>query len=610
MGKHRSAGGKKPAPPFEIDQFLRVRRTFGGRLSPDGQKVLFVTNLDGRYNLWTVPVDGGWPRQVTFQEEMIMGAAWVLRGTHIVFTADYQGNENRQLYRVPAEGGPVEDLSRRPEVQTFLGDVSRNTRLIAFSDNRREADRFDCYVLDLSTGKETKILQRDMNGIDVPSAFSEDGRYLLVYRDYHNLNSDILLVDRRTGRSKNLTAHEGDARFISPIFSGDGRFAFVVSDLDREFRNVMRIDLKSGESKWTFEARYDIANLAPSPDGRWLAMIEDRKANLTPRVVNSRTQNPLKIRWPAGLTTDLDFGRDGRTLLYANQGPTRPADLWVADLKKGTHRQITHSLVGGIREKDLVSPKYVSYRSFDGLRISGLLYRPKGAPDDGSCPAILWPHGGPNYHNENRFSPWFQTFVSRGLAVFAPDFRGSTGYGKNFQRRIFRDWGGGDLQDLLAGVNFMKEKGIADPKRIGVVGMSYGGFAVLTCITRAPEVFRAAVCAYGPANLFTFIDSNPPSWREGIYALVGHPERDRAYLEDRSPINRVHKIQTPLLVIQGKNDPRVAKAESDQIVDALRERGNPVEYIVYEDEGHGFSRKANEFDALKRSVDFLDRYLK
>jgi len=609
MARSRSSVKTGKPVPFRIDQFMRIRRSFGGRLSPDGKTVLFISNMDGRYNLWTVPAGGGWPTQITFQDEMVMGAAWVRNGSHILFTADYQGNENRQLYLVPAGGGPVEDLTGRPNVQTFLGDVSRNTKLAAFSDNRRKADRFDCYVRDLVSGEEKKILRRDLNGIDVPVAFSPDGKRLLVYRDYHNLNSDILLVNRRSGKARNLTAHEGDARFGSAVFSGDGRAVFVVSDHGREFKNVLRIDLDTNETRPFFEAPYDVAGLAMSPDGRVLALLEDRRANLTPRFLNPRTGKPIKVRWPQGLTGGLDFAKDGRTVLYSNQGPKRPADLWLADLKKGEHRQVTHSLVGGIRERDLVSPRYVSYKTFDGLTIWGLLYLPRGAKPDGKTPAILWPHGGPNYHNENRFSPWFQSFVSRGYAVFAPDFRGSTGYGKSFQRRIFRDWGGGDLKDLLGAVEFLKEKGFADPARIGVVGMSYGGFAVLTCITRAPKTFRAAVCAYGPANLFTFIDSNPPSWREGIYALVGHPVRDREYLEDRSPINRVNAIRTPLMVIQGKNDPRVAQAESDQIVEALRARRRPVEYIVYEDEGHGFSRKENEFDALTKAIAFLDRYM-
>jgi len=608
--KTRKPGGTGREAPFRIEQFLTIRRTFGGRLSPDGRTVLFLSTIDGRYNVWTVPAAGGWPTQVTFQKEMVLGARWVLGGASILFTADLRGNENRQLFLVPAGGGLVEDLTGRPEAQTFLGDVSTDTRWIAYSDNRREKDRFDCYVLDLVRRKERRVLVRNFTGIDAPVAFSRDGRKLLVYRDYHNLNSDVLLVDLRTGSSRNLTAHEGDARFGSCVFSGDGRHVFVVSDRGCEFRRVLRVEAATGKAETFYEAPCDVAELTASPDGKRLAMLEDRRANLVPRIVNPRTGAVVPVAWPEGLVAGLDFGADGRTLLYSHQGPRRPADLCVGDLKTGTHRRITDSLVGGFSESDFTSPRRVSYRSFDGLRIQGLLYVPKGARADGTAPAILWPHGGPNAHNENRFSPWFQTFVSRGYVVFAPDFRGSTGYGKSFQRRIFRDWGGGDLQDLLAAVEFLKGKRLADPKRIAVVGMSYGGFAVLTCITRAPKVFRAAVDAYGPANLFTFIESNPPSWREGIYALVGHPERDRDYLEDRSPVRRVDAIETPLLVIQGKNDPRVAKSESDQIVQALRSRGREVEYVVYEDEGHGFSRKENEFDALRRTVEFLGKHMK
>ncbi len=608
---------KKPkasaSEPLSLEQFLAIRRTFMPRLSPDGKRILFVSNIGGSYNLWTVPSDGGWPTQITAQDDFIMAADWALGGSHIVYTADFQGNENTQVYLVPSSGGRPENLTGNPEVQCFLLGASPSGRQIAWSDNRREKDKFDTYVRDLKTGAEKMVLRRDRVGIDAPSDWSPDGSRLLVYRDDHNLNSNIILTSVRTPPEdfKDITPHTGDAHYFDACFSADGKRAFMIANQGSDFKNVASIGLDSREPalEWTVRARHDAAFVQASPDGRSLCYGLNVRGSIVPRMLDLKTGKDAPLGLRKGIYTSLHFSRDGRKIAYLYQGPTMPADVWTMRIPSGKPVQVTHSMAGGIDQKRLAAPREISYESPDGLKIHGLFYLPRGARKNASLPAILYPHGGPNAQNMNAFSMWFQYLMSRGYCILAPDFRGSTGYGTEFQKLIFRDWGGGDYHDLMAGAGFLRKSGWADPARVGILGMSFGGFAVLTCITRSPGAFKAAVEAYGPANLFTFIASNPPSWAEGVYALVGHPERDKDYLTERSPMNHVDQISTPLLVIQGRNDPRVAKAESDQIVESLRRRGHPVEYIVFEDEGHGFTKMKNQVTALRSTADFFDRHL-
>jgi len=599
--------------PIDLNQFLSIRRTFLPKISPDGKWILFVSNIGGKYNLWKVPAEGGWPHPLTNQEDLILEADWALNGKAVVFTSDFEGNENKQVFQISSDGGPAENLTARPEVQSFLLGASPDGRKIAYSDNRRKSDRFDTYVRDLRSGKEKIVLQRDTTGIDMPVDWSPDGRLLLVYRDDHNLNSNILLTTTASGPNvwTDLTPHEGDALYTHAKFSADGKWAFMVSNEGIDFKNVARVNLTARKPvlEWVLRAKHDVAGITLSPNGKTLVYCLNVRGSILPHFRNLQNGRETAIHFPKGIYSGIQFSRDGKSLVYLYQGPLQPADIWTMKLKDRRPVQVTFSMAGGIPAQRLVKPKEIRYLSFDGLPIHGLLYLPKGAKKNARLPAVLYPHGGPNAQNLNLFSMWFQYLLSRGYAILAPDFRGSTGYGTAFQKRIFRDWGGGDLEDLMHGVKFLKASGYVDPKRIGILGMSYGGFAVLRCITSHPKVFRAAVEAYGPANLFTFIASNPPSWAEGVYALVGHPERDREYLTERSPINHVDRIRTPLLVIQGKNDPRVAQAESEQIVESLRRRRRKVEYILFEDEGHGFTKMRNQIKALHSTADFFDRYL-
>jgi dipeptidyl aminopeptidase/acylaminoacyl peptidase len=302
----------------------------------------------------------------------------------------------------------------------------------------------------------------------------------------------------------------------------------------------------------------------------------------------------------------LTLSPDGRHAALIWQGPQRPPDLYVIETKTGKARRLTDSMLGGLRPRQLIEPELVSYPSFDGREIPAWLYRPKRR---GRVPVVLSIHGGPESQERPVYMPLYQYLLSRGIAVLATNIRGSSGYGKSFQKLIHRDWGGGDVRDWDHAVKWLHRQDWVNRDRIAVWGGSYGGFAVLSCVTRLPDYWRCAVDIFGPSNLVTFVKAVPPTWKRFMDRWVGNPETEEDFLVERSPITYVEQVKAPLLVIQGAKDPRVVKPESDQMVERLRSLGREVEYEVFEDEGHGFTRRTNELRAFKLSADWLERHL-
>ena len=308
-----------------------------------------------------------------------------------------------------------------------------------------------------------------------------------------------------------------------------------------------------------------------------------------------------------GFQPPVALSADGSHAAVILSGPRTPADVWVIETETGRARTVTDSWIGGMREGELVDVELISYSSFDGRDIPAWLYRPSEA--NGTVPVVLSIHGGPEAQERAIYQPLYQYLLSRGIGVLATNIRGSTGYGKTYQRLVQRDWGGGDLKDWDYAARWLREQDWVDADRIGVFGGSYGGFAVLSCVTRLPDYWAAAVDIFGPSNLITFAKAVPPTWRRMMKRFVGDPEEDAELLRERSPLTYIDSVRAPLLVIQGAKDPRVVKPESDQLVEKLRELGRTVEYVVFEDEGHGFTKRPNELKAMRLSAEWLERHL-
>jgi dipeptidyl aminopeptidase/acylaminoacyl peptidase len=602
-------------PLFE--QFMAYRR-FSGVLAftRDGEHVLFVSNISGQFNLWRVPVGGGWPDQLTgFADETVRTLGVSPRDGTIALSADPDGDEFHQIYLIDPDGGWPRQITAAPEVQHFVGAdaFSPDGSRFAFAANARTPTDMEVWVRELDSAEVRPVWGEGR--FAVPAGWSPDGTQLIGVDFRNNSDTSLYLIDLDSGETRELTPHEDDIVFFPGPWAKDGSGFYFLTDEGREFRGLAFYDLLKRSYDWIETPDADIDEVAMSEDGRVLAWLvnEDGWERLRLRDLERGTDLP-DPHTPRGARPHLTgfeppvaLSPDGSHAAIILSGPRRPPEVLVVETDSGRAQTVTDSWIGGMDEDDLVDVELISYPTFDGRDIPAWLYRPREA--NGAVPVVLSIHGGPEAQERAIYQPLYQYLLSRGIAVLATNIRGSTGYGKSYQRLVQRDWGGGDLKDWDHAVRWLRDQDWVDADRIGVFGGSYGGFAVLSCVTRLPDHWAAAVDIFGPSNLITFAKAVPPTWRRMIKRFVGDPEEDADFLRERSPLTYIDNVRAPLLVIQGAKDPRVVKPESDQLVEKLRELGRTVEYVVFEDEGHGFTKRPNELRAMRLSAEWLERHL-
>jgi dipeptidyl aminopeptidase/acylaminoacyl peptidase len=604
----------RKSPLFE--QFFAVRR-FSSVLAftADSANLLFASNISGQFNLWSVPVEGGWPDQLTaFADETVRGVGVSQTDGRIVLCADHDGDEFHQLYLLDPDRGWPEKITDEPQVQHYVGSDawSPDGTRFAYAANARTPTDMETWVRDVGSGKSRPVFGVGM--FSFPGPWSPDGTKLLAIEFRNNSDASIHLIDVEAATSRELTPHDDDALFVPGAWSPEGSGFYFVTDEGSEFRGLAFYDLATDRYEWVEEPTQDVEDLKASHDGRVLAWLVNDDGYDRLRVRDLETGRDL----PApdlpdgarphltGAEPPLAVSPDGSYAALILASPRRPPEAWVVETETGAARAVTDSRIGGLSEEDLVDVELISFPSFDGRDIPAWLYRP---PIEGKVPVLLSIHGGPEAQERPVYQPVYQYLLSRGIAVLATNIRGSTGYGKSYQRLVQRDWGGGDMQDWEHAVKWLHQQDWVDPSRIAVYGGSYGGFAVLTCVTRLPDYWAAAVDIFGPSNLVTFAKAVPPTWKRFIARFVGDPETEVDFLMERSPITYVENVKTPLLVIQGATDPRVVKGESDQMVEKLKSLGRDVEYVVFDDEGHGFTKRANELKAYGLAAEWLERHL-
>jgi dipeptidyl aminopeptidase/acylaminoacyl peptidase len=600
-----------------MEQFFAVRR-FSSALAftADGSQLLFASNMSGQFNLWRVPVEGGWPHQLTsFAEETVRGIGVSPVDGRILLCADHDGDEFHQMYLLDPERGWPEKITDEPQVQHYVGSAAwapDGTRF-AYAANARKPTDMEVWVRDLESGETRPVFGEGMFAF--PGTFSPDGTKLLALDFRNNSDTSIHLVDLETGETRELTPHEDEGIFVSGPWARDGSGFYLISDADSEFHGLAFYDLASDTTRWVEEPTMDVDDVSMSADGRVLGWIVNDQGYDRLRLRDLETGQDLPdADLPSGARPHLTgaepplaLSPDGSHAAVISASPRRPPEAWVVETRSGKSRPVTDSRLGGLREDDLVDAELVTYTSFDGREIPAWLYRPPNV--DGKAPVVLSIHGGPEAQERPVYQPLYQYLLSRGIGVLATNIRGSTGYGKTYQRLVQRDWGGGDMQDWEHAAKWLREQEWVDADRLGVYGGSYGGFAVLTCVTRLPDYWAAAVDIFGPSNLVTFAKAVPPTWKRFIARFVGDPETEADFLMERSPITYVENVRAPLLVIQGATDPRVVKGESDQLVERLESLGRKVEYVVFDDEGHGFTKRTNELKAYGLAAAWLERHL-
>ena len=601
---------------LSIEKLYMTRQVGGADWSPDGKQIVFVSNMSGRNNLWLVPSEGGWPTQLTVSDQRQGAAAWSPDAKWIAYQSDYDGDEQWDLFIVSPKTGQVVNLTNTRDIAEMGPLWSPDSRYIAYMVKPRTSSVSEIDLFDMAMRKIKHITT------DTPKdkrnsgpAWSKDAKWI-AYTQHQakGTDSNVFVAEVATGKSTLVTEHSGDEIWTVDDFSPDGKKLLITSNAQNGYENVGLLDIASKKTTWLTKDKWEINGGKFSPDGKrvtWTANVDGTTDIFVHDLVSGKTSSlPL----PKGLNDltgrSTPFTKDGARMLYYHNGPTAPGDLWVYTTATGKSQQITHSLVGGMRSEDMVEPSLVHYPSKDGKwTISALVYMPFNLPRNGQHPAIVFVHGGPSSQTVNAFSRIVQHFANQGYIVIAPNYRGSTGYGKEFQEANLFDMGGGDLQDVFSAAEWIKQSGYVDPKKLIIMGGSYGGYLSMMSVTKAPDLWAAGVPIVPFVNYFTEIENEDPVLREIDLAQMGDPEKNKDLYRDRSPIFFVDQIKAPLLLLAGGNDPRCPKTEAQQVVDAIKKRGGVVDYKVYENEGHGFSRVDNQIDAYKRVSDFLKAHV-
>jgi dipeptidyl aminopeptidase/acylaminoacyl peptidase len=595
-----------------IEKLYSTRQIGRATWSPDGKSIAFISNMSGRNNLWIVSSEGGFPVQLTVSEQRQSSPAWSPDGKWIAYQSDYDGDEQWDIFLVSPKTGKVVNLTQTREIAELNPAWSPDGRYLAYEVKPKTSAAFEIDVYDMVMRELKHITtgtpqdKRNMNPI-----WSKDGKYIVYTQEQaKGTDSNIFIADVATGKSTLLTSHEGEQLYFASDISPDGKQVLFTSNAANGYENVGLVELAAKKIAWITKDKWEIRGGEFSPNGKQITFIANLDGNEDIYLHDLATGNSTELAIPKGVNEPVGgpsaFSPDGSRLLYIHNGPTAPGDLWAYHLATSKSQQLTHSLLAGIRSEDMVEPFLVHYPSRDGKwTISAFLYVPFNMARNGQNAAIVYIHGGPTSQSMNSFNRFVQYAVNQGYMVLAPNYRGSTGYGKEFQQANLFDMGGGDLQDVLAGVDWIKQTGHLDPKKIAVMGGSYGGYLSMMAVTKSPETWAAGVPIVPFVNWFTEIENEDPVLQQSDLATMGDPVKNKALYEERSPINYIDQIKAPLLLLAGGHDPRCPKTETQQVVDAIKKRGGTVDYKIYDNEGHGFARVENQIDAYQRVADFL-----
>lgn len=594
-----------------VARMARVGSAFSPTFAPDGRRVAFVSNLGGLPQIWVVPVEGGFPEAVTALEDPVGNVEWSPDGSHLAFTVAPGGGVNEQVWVVRPDGSGLRRLTAGgKETNRFFGWVSGG-RELAMGSNERDGRTIDAFVVDLATGARRGATRSP--GLNSTSDVSRDGGRAVVSRVLSRGDNDLFLVDLATGSETLLTPHEKPGSFFGGQFSPDGRTIYLGSNQKSDLLVFARIALDAG--------RVGAIEVLAARDDAELQSFAIEDAGTTAALLwNVAGRNELAFfdlatrrttagpALPAEIAGGVTFSKDGRQLALSLSGAAAPSDVWVLDRASGRFTQLTKSPHPGVDLASLVRPTLERFTAHDGLELTGWLYRPAGATAAG--PVVLSYHGGPEGQERPSFRSDYQALVARGIAVFAPNVRGSSGFGKRFVNLDNGALRHDGVRDIEACVKHVITRGIADPKRIGIMGGSYGGYMVMAGLARWPDTFAAGANLFGVVNFATFFAHTEP-WMAAISKVeYGDPDTEAEMLRGLSPIHEVDKVKAPTIVLHGANDTNVPVVEAEQVVDSLKKRGVPVEYILFPDEGHGWRKTPNRIRSTVEIVRWFDRYLR
>lgn len=601
---------KKKIP---LEDFFRNPEKCSLKISPTGEYLSWMEPWEHRLNIFVKDLKSGDVKRVTEAKERdIFSYVWAGRD-RIVYVKDKGGDENTCLYGISPDGSNPIDFTPYENVKcSIVDELEEDDDHILFEMNQRNPEIFDIYRLNIKTGEMLVIAENPGN---IRGWITDHAGKLRLAVTSDGVNVGIIYRDTENSPWQEIASYDFKENISPLFFSMDNQFLYVASNLGRDKYAIYEFDPKTAKlGKLIFEHKdVDVSILLYSKKRKVITGVyfnTDKYAYHFFDEYRKKIQDFLEEKIPGYEVSLISYNLD-ETIWTVYAGSDRNyGSYYLLDVNKWELSKL-FDLAPWLDENEMAEMKPIVYTARDGLKINGYLTLPLGV-EPKNLPVVINPHGGPWYRDSWSYNPEVQFLANRDYAVLQMNFRGSTGFGKEFWTKSFKEWGLSMQDDITDGVNWLIEEGIADPKRIAIYGGSYGGYATLMGIVKTPELYAAAVDYVGVSNMFTFLNSFPPYWKplqDMMYEMAGHPEKDSDLLKSVSPALHADKIKTPLLIAQGANDPRVKKQESDQMVAALKERGIEVEYIVKDNEGHGFQNEENMFDFYRAMEAFLEKYL-
>ncbi len=600
---------------YEADVFFETITMTGLSFSHDESQLLVSSDASGVFNAYAVPIDTSPMRQLTHSSSSsIFIKSYFPQDDRIIYSADNHGNERHHIF-IQEENGIVQDLTPGSNTSAkFLG-FNKDKNAFWITTNERDPKVFDLYRYD-TNGYHRKLIFENRGEYEIVD-ISPDGRFLALMKTLSNTDRDIFLWDAKSPAEppRSMSLQPGEIKHGVFAFTPDSRKLIFSTNEHSEYDQAWCMDLSSQKTRPIVQTDWDVWFVSFSDNGRYRVTGINRQAR-TEVIITDQLDKQGKIEikgLPPGDISQVTFSASASKMAFYLSDDTSPANLYIVDLKTKKPRKLTNNLNPKIDPSHLVSGHDIRYQSFDGLEIPAILYRPYNASRTNPAPGIIYVHGGPGGQCRHGYIPSIQHLVNHGYTVLAVNNRGSTGYGKTFFHLDDKRHGDVDLKDCIWGRRYMEGLDWIAGEKIAILGGSYGGFMVAAALAFEPEAFDVGIDIFGVTNWVRTL-KNIPSWwhafRKSFYDELGDPSIDEERLQKISPLFHAKNIVKPLLVVQGANDPRVLQSESDEIVEAVRKNGVPVEYVLFPDEGHGFLKRANRIKASQSYLRFLDNHLK
>ena len=596
---------------YSIDQFYGNNRIGGGSFSDDETKLMVSSDESGIFNVYEIDIESGEKTQKTFSEKESFFAIDYLPGTNqILYSADKGGDELNHIYLIKEDGLTTDLTPGKNEKASFAG-WSDDEKSMYFISNKRNPQFFDFYKMNIETWESEMLYQND-NGINI-SNISEDETWFAFSQTITTSENKLFLTNRIDNSMIEISEKPGS--YNASGFSKDNKYFFFITDVDKEFSYLVKYEIETGQKEIMFETDWDVmySYLSENERYRVIAINEDGKNSLFIKDLEKKSD----VYFPKIVDGDIkavSFSESEEKIRLTIGTSKSPNDIYVYTIGNKVLKKLTETLNPEIDSSDLVSARVVRYLSFDGLEIPAIYYKPLNASKRNKVPALVWVHGGPGGQSRTGYSALIQYLVNHGYAILAVNNRGSSGYGKTFFKMDDLNHGDKDLKDCIWGKKWLQDQDYIDQGRIGIIGGSYGGYMTMAAMTFTPDEFKVGVNIFGVTNWLRTLKSIPPYWesfRNALYKEIGDPTTaDSIRLYEISPVFHSHKVKNPVMVLQGANDPRVLKIESDEIVQGIESNGVTVEYVIFDDEGHGFRKKENEIEGYGKVLTFLDTYLK